>query len=75
MAKNILESILDLDKLYLGDNGRITCGDCSGASARYTGRDLSGQRVEKISPQDSQTIAGLIGHMPICEVCQKEWNR
>ena len=37
--------------LYLGDNGRCLCGACSGVSARYTGRDLSGQPVEAITPQ------------------------
>lgn len=31
--------------LYLGDNGRCYCGEHSGMSARYTGRDISGQPV------------------------------
>ena len=33
------------DALYLGDNGRCFCGAHAGVTARFTGRDLSGQRV------------------------------
>lgn len=37
--------------LYFGDNGRCFCGrlHCAGMNAHYTGRDLSGQRVERIT--------------------------
>lgn len=39
------------DALYFGDNGRCFCGAHAGMTARYTGRDLSGQRVERITPR------------------------
>jgi hypothetical protein len=37
--------------LYLGDNGRCFCGSsrCAGQSSYYTGRDLSGQKVMRIT--------------------------
>lgn len=35
--------------LYLGDNGRCFCGEHAGSSAKYTGRDISGQRVMKVT--------------------------
>lgn len=31
--------------IYLGDNGQSICLKCAGSSAKYTGRDLSGQKV------------------------------
>jgi hypothetical protein len=36
--------------LYLGDNGRCFCGKlrCAGMTAHFTGRDLSGQRVQAV---------------------------
>jgi len=37
--------VLRDDVLYLGDNGQCLCGRHSGATARYTGRDLSGVPV------------------------------
>lgn len=37
--------VLDDRTLYLGDNGRCYCGEHSGMSARYTGRDISGNEV------------------------------
>ena len=37
--------------LYLGDNGRCLCGEHLGTSARYTGRDLSGQPIMAITPE------------------------
>lgn len=36
--------------LYLGDNGRCFCGAHAGCSARYTGYDISGQRVMRVTP-------------------------
>ena len=31
--------------IYSADNGCLICLECAGSSAKYTGRDLSGQRV------------------------------
>jgi len=41
--------VLEPDTLYFGDNGRCFCGRHAGASALYTGRDISGQRVEQVN--------------------------
>ena len=40
--------VLKPDVLYFGDNGRCFCGQHAGPSAKYTGRDISGQRVERV---------------------------
>ena len=57
--------------LYLGDNGRCFCGEHAGASAKYTGRDISGQRVHKVSDADrAEAIAEgftLACETPGCE--------
>lgn len=38
--------------VYWSDGGRRICVRCAGASALYTGRDLSGQRVERVTAAD-----------------------
>ena len=38
--------------VYWADNGRRICARCAGASALYTGHDLSGQRVERVTIED-----------------------
>jgi hypothetical protein len=43
--------VLNDETIYLGDNGRAYCGEHSGCSARYTGRDISGQSVMKVTPR------------------------
>ena len=50
--------------LYLGDNGRVFCGTlrCAGQSSYFTGRDISGQRVMELSPEDAAGFA--------CETCR-----
>jgi len=61
---------LDATALYFGDNGRAFCGHLnhSGATAYYTGRDISGQKVVKVSEEDHAefTREGLI---LACESC------
>ena len=46
---------LRADALYLGDNGRAFCGllTCAGSTAYWSGRDLSGQPVEVLTPQEA----------------------
>lgn len=46
--------------LYLGDNGACYCGEHSGTIARYTGRDLSGQRVFAITPEMAREIGRIV---------------
>lgn len=45
---------LRIDTLYFGDNGRCFCGriGCAGASAHFTARDLSGQRVQVVTASE-----------------------
>ncbi len=38
--------------LYITDNGRTLCGGHLGMTAKMTGRDLSGQRIHKVTPAD-----------------------
>lgn len=58
-------TMLGEDTLYLGDNGRAFCGKprCAGMTASYTGRDLSGQKVEAITAREA------IDHGIKCEGC------
>ena len=37
------------DGLYLGDNGRCFCFEHAGASAKYSGHDISGQKVLRVN--------------------------
>lgn len=60
------------DALYSGDGGRLFCGRHAGASARYSGRDLSGQRVHRYSDRDRQDFELEIGRAPECETCACE---
>ena len=66
-----LRSALDEDEFYVGDNGRIFCGRlrCAGMTAHATGRDLSGQRVERLSDGDIRAWIAATGKAPECEGC------
>ena len=68
---------LNPDTIYLGDNGRAFCGSlrCAGATAYYSGRDLSGQRVAPLAhPHEVRAAieAGLTCGGLKCEGCGKE---
>ena len=43
------KSLLKPGAIYIGDNGRCYCVDCAGASASLTGRDISGQKIKRIT--------------------------
>lgn len=47
-----LRPLLREGALYWADNGRVICAKCAGQSALYTGRDISGQRVERVTADD-----------------------
>jgi hypothetical protein len=53
--------------VYWADNGRRICARCAGASALYTGRDISGQKVERITIDDVQAWPDDLGPMR-CEM-------
>lgn len=61
---------LKADALYFGDNGRCFCGKlrCAGMSSHFSGRDLSGHRVEKITPNILRECRS-IDFEPACEGC------
>ncbi len=46
------EPVLAEGAVYWADNGRRICAKCAGASALYTGHDLSGQPGERVTLDD-----------------------
>lgn len=60
--------------VYLTDNGRALCGDHLGSSARFTGRDLSGQRIMACTPDVvRESLTGPMGGWhPACERCGRK---
>jgi len=65
-----MKTKLQPDALYLGDNGRCFCGRHAGASASMTGRDISGQRVHRVTEADIAYAKTQLGHVMQCETCQ-----
>ena len=47
--------------LYWSDNGRVICAKCAGQSALYTGRDISGQKVDRITVEDVRAWPADLG--------------
>ena len=56
--------------IYLTDNGAALCGAHLGASARTTGRDISGQPIEPVTPEVAREAQGM-GYEVQCERCGK----
>ena len=63
--------VLRDEDLHFTDNGRVVCGPCAGASARYTGRDISGQEVMVIDASASARFERDVGRAPACEDCAR----
>ena len=61
--------VLRAGRLYLGDNGRCTCGEHAGSTARFTGYDLSGLRMLAITPAIAQRWVRECHRLPACETC------
>ena len=57
------------DALYFTDNGRIVCGRHCGTSAAYTGRDISGQKIERVTPAAASSWLAEVGEPIVCEDC------
>lgn len=53
--------------LYIADNGRLICSCCAGASAKYTGRDISGQRVARMTKSHAYEWVTMFDQPPQCE--------
>ena len=64
--------VLDDDALYLTDNGACYCGKHCGNSARYTGRDISGQKVARLSVVDIRESIRVYQWEPECETCGRK---
>jgi len=67
---------IHLDAIYLGDNGRATCGEHLGSTAKATGRDLDGERIYRVRKADAQFWQqhSQAGHLPMCEQCGKAFT-
>jgi len=65
---------IDDTMLYLTDNGAALCGQHLGASARCTGRDISGQEILPITP-DLVREADAMGYAIACEHCGRKPSR
>jgi hypothetical protein len=61
---------MNADTLYHTDNGRILCRNHLGYTAQTTGRDLSGQRIQKLSPRDRREYRDALGYEIECETCR-----
>lgn len=44
----------DPNAIYFTDNGATLCGEHLGMTAKMTGRDISGQTIERVTPEDVQ---------------------
>lgn len=55
--------------LYLCDNGRCLCGRHLGASAKHTGRDISGQPILRLDTDAIAYYQQEFGTEPACETC------
>ena len=57
------------DALYFTDNGRVVCGAHCGTSAAFTGRDISGQKIERVTPETAASWLAEVGEPIMCEDC------
>ncbi len=53
--------------IYSADNGRLICVECAGMSAKYTGRDLSGQEVLAVPYMETVEWFKAFGKPVSCE--------
>jgi hypothetical protein len=66
--------VVNDEALYITDNGAVYCGADLGASARFTGRDISGQPIFEITPRVVKQ-AGEDAKYLVCEACGREPSR
>lgn len=60
---------VDTSALYHTDNGAVLCSSHLGASAKTTGRDISGQQIERVTDADRSEWRRLVGSEIRCETC------
>lgn len=60
--------------LYFTDNGCVLCGEHLGSSALHTGRDISGQPIQRVTLADVRESRLIAPDCPDlrCEQCDKE---
>jgi len=64
--------VVDDAALYIADNGRCLCGAHLGNMARFTGRDISGQKVERMTPAAARKALRVFHWEPACETCGRK---
>ena len=57
-------------EIYSTDNGAILCRKHLGCCAATTGRDTSGQKIERLSAGDLAELALMVGRPVGCEQCE-----
>lgn len=57
--------------IYLTDNGAAYCGAHLGITAKMTGRDLSGQLIQPVTPEVAAEAVAM-GWEVECEQCGKK---
>lgn len=62
-------SMLAPNTLYIGDNGRITCGKHCGCTAQATGADLHGSQMLAIDAAAAAEWLATEGEPISCETC------
>ena len=65
---------ISTEAIYLTDNGRALCGEHLGVSAKTTGRDISGQRIHKVTPEDARYSREQFGDEIVCEMAHSHRN-
>jgi hypothetical protein len=53
--------------IYSSDNGRLICVQCAGASAKFTGHDISGQAVTALPASETVEWHAEFGRPMSCE--------
>jgi len=62
-----MKKALKPNTIYISDNGRMICEKCAGQSALYTGRDISGQKVDECSEAENEYWVKHFGSSLKCE--------
>lgn len=63
-----MKTVIPENALFIGDNGRCFCSKHAGMSARYTGRDISGQKIVMVT-KAVLAQCQREGWTPACETC------
>lgn len=58
---------LERGAVYFADNGATICLDCAGLSAKFTGRDISGQKVKRVKVEEVREWERQAGRPMACE--------